>query len=101
MTVIAAVVFISVQSQLAARNTRQPASRKATRQAQANAEPGVPAAPCPAATLGGLRLPRSVPGRLLLGAGALVAIVLGALAINDAQNAARGGSGTPTPHSAP
>jgi hypothetical protein len=83
-------MFIGVQSLLAARKTRQLASRKSASQAKEAITPG------PAAT-------RRNRQMLLWGGGSIIAIiglVVAVFAINAAQNAARGSvadTNTPTP----
>ncbi len=84
------LMFIGVQSLLAARKTRQLASRKMTSQAKGAVAPVLPTA-------------RRRRQMLLWGGGALAAlvvIVVAVLAVNVAQNAARGSvadTNTPTP----
>jgi len=84
------LMFIGVQSLLAARKTRQLASKKLASQAKEAAAP---------APLAALRKRQT----LLWGGGALGVIIVAALAINVAQNMARGSAAntnTPTPQAA-
>jgi hypothetical protein len=84
------LVFIGVQSLLAAQNTRQIA-RKRMKQAQENILPGSSEAPSKAGLPGGSRAMQHRSRRVLLfGGGAIVVIVLAVFAFNGVQNSARG-----------
>jgi simple sugar transport system permease protein len=90
------LMFIGVQSLLAARKTRQLASKKLT--------VGAGLVPAPKGAIAPV-LPAALRRRpmLLVGGGAISMIVVAVLAINVAQNAARGSvvnTNTPTPISA-
>ena len=92
------LIFIGVQSLLAAQKTRQLASKKRVSQAKEAITLVPPATPRQAGALGGWKPNRQM---LLFGGGAIIVIILAVLAINSAQSVADGlVTNTPTPASA-
>ena len=85
------LVFIGVQSLLAAQNTRQIARKRMVKQAK---EAVTPVSSGASETAGALGISRPLGQRrrraLLFGGGAIVVIVLAVLALNGVQNTARG-----------